>query len=116
MKLHTSLLKGSFVLLVAFGIYQALNFGFHFSMARLLTVADDIFHVNMETHPLILDDVKTRRSMKKIKIPFLNAPMPAHKKYHGLRYRRSQVMDNETKTSDIEEDMRLPCCFNYTFA
>ena len=83
---------------------------------RLLTVADDIFHVNMETHPLILDDVKTRRSMKKIKIPFLNAPMPAHKKYQGLRYRRSQVMDNETKTSDIAEDMRLPCCFNYTFA
>ena len=40
MELNKSLLKGSLVLLIAFNLYNLLNFIFHFGMARLLSVAD----------------------------------------------------------------------------
>lgn len=40
MKIHSGLVKGSFVLLVVFGIYGFLNFIFQASMARLLSVSD----------------------------------------------------------------------------
>lgn len=40
LKLHGDLIKGSLVLLIAFNIYNALNFFFHFAMARMLSVAD----------------------------------------------------------------------------
>jgi O-antigen/teichoic acid export membrane protein len=40
MKLDRKLMRGSIILLVSFGIFNFLNFMFHFSMARLLTVAE----------------------------------------------------------------------------
>lgn len=40
MRIHKSLWKGSIVLLIAFNIFNFFNFVFHFSMARLLTVAE----------------------------------------------------------------------------
>lgn len=40
MKIHRDLLKGSFVLLILFGIYNFFNFVFQFSMARMLSVSD----------------------------------------------------------------------------
>lgn len=39
-KLNKGLLKGSFILLIAFNIYNVINFFFQFSMARLLSVID----------------------------------------------------------------------------
>jgi len=39
-KISKGLLKGSFILLIAFGIYNFFNFIFQFSMARLLTIED----------------------------------------------------------------------------
>lgn len=39
-KANSTIVQSSLVLLVAFGIYNAINYAFHFSMARLLTVAD----------------------------------------------------------------------------
>ena len=40
MKLDKILIRGSVVLLIFFGIYNFLNFMFHFSMARLLGVEE----------------------------------------------------------------------------
>lgn len=40
MKINKKLLKGSVILLVSFGVYNFLNFMFHFSMARILSIAD----------------------------------------------------------------------------
>ena len=40
MKLHKELIKGSFILLIAFGVYNLFNFIFHLSMARMLTIED----------------------------------------------------------------------------
>ena len=40
MKINKSLVKGSLILLISFNIFNALNFFFHFGMARLLTVID----------------------------------------------------------------------------
>ena len=40
MMLNKSLIKGSLVLLIAFNLFNLLNFIFHFSMARLLTVTE----------------------------------------------------------------------------
>jgi len=40
MKIHKSLWKGSITLLIAFNLFNFFNFVFHFSMARLLTVAE----------------------------------------------------------------------------
>jgi O-antigen/teichoic acid export membrane protein len=40
MEIHRGLLKGSLVLLIAFNIYNALNFFYHFTMVRLLTVVN----------------------------------------------------------------------------
>lgn len=40
MKLNKSLLKGSLILLISFNLYNALNFLFHFVMARQLTISD----------------------------------------------------------------------------
>lgn len=39
-RLNSGLIKGSFILLVAFNIFNALNFFFHFAMARLLSVGE----------------------------------------------------------------------------
>jgi stage V sporulation protein B len=39
-KLNKSLIKGSIILLIAFNIYNALNFFFHFAMVRLMTVVE----------------------------------------------------------------------------
>jgi len=39
-KLSKALIKGSLFLLITFNIYNALNFFFHFSMARLLSIVD----------------------------------------------------------------------------
>lgn len=38
--INSALVKGSFILLVCFGIFNILNFGFHFFMARYLTLAN----------------------------------------------------------------------------
>jgi len=38
MKINKSLVKGSLVLLIAFNIFNAMNFIFHFSMARMLSI------------------------------------------------------------------------------
>ncbi len=40
MKINKALLRGSIILLLSFGIYNFLNFMFHFSMARMLSVSD----------------------------------------------------------------------------
>jgi len=40
MKIHSDFIKGSVVFLIAFNIYNVLNFAFHFLMARMLTVID----------------------------------------------------------------------------
>ena len=40
MKLNKNLIKGSFILLIAFNIYNALNFFFHFAMVRMLPVIE----------------------------------------------------------------------------
>ena len=40
LKINKGLLKGSFILLVSFNIYNALNFFFHFAMVRLMTVIE----------------------------------------------------------------------------
>ncbi|MBS3088189.1 oligosaccharide flippase family protein [Candidatus Pacearchaeota archaeon] len=40
MKMNKELVKGSFILLIAFGVYNFLNFAFQSSMARLLTIAE----------------------------------------------------------------------------
>ncbi len=40
MRINKSLWKGSFILLVSFGLYSFLNFVFQLSMARMLSVAD----------------------------------------------------------------------------
>ncbi len=39
-KINSAIVKGSFILLILFNAYNALNFFFHFSMARLLSVED----------------------------------------------------------------------------
>jgi len=39
-KINKSLVKGSFILLIAYNIYNVLNFFFHFTMVRLLEVAE----------------------------------------------------------------------------
>ena len=39
-KLHKDLWKGSLILLITFNIFNALNFVFHLTMARLLTLSD----------------------------------------------------------------------------
>ena len=39
MKFNKSLISGSLILLISFNLYNALNFFYHFSMARLLTIA-----------------------------------------------------------------------------
>lgn len=38
--INKSLLKGGFILIVSFGIYNVFNFAFHFSMVRMMTVVD----------------------------------------------------------------------------
>lgn len=40
MKIHKEVVGGSLILLIAFNIYNVLNFGYHFFMARMLTVAE----------------------------------------------------------------------------
>jgi len=40
MKLDKMLIRGSFILLISFGIFNFLNFAFHFSMVRMLSVAE----------------------------------------------------------------------------
>ena len=40
MKMNKELVIGSFILLIAFGVYNFLNFAFQSSMARLLTIAE----------------------------------------------------------------------------
>ena len=40
MKLKSEIMRGSMILLIAFGLFNLLNFVFHLSMARLLTVSE----------------------------------------------------------------------------
>jgi len=40
MKINSDVLRGSFVLMLSFGLFNVLNYAYHFSMARFLSVAD----------------------------------------------------------------------------
>jgi len=40
MKFHKDLLKGSLILLISFNLFNLINFLFHFSMARMLSISD----------------------------------------------------------------------------
>ncbi len=54
MKINKNLVKGSFILLAAYNIFNFLNFVFHFSMVRLMTIADYGVLVSLFTITYIL--------------------------------------------------------------